>query len=321
MLTRRSILTVGSVLVALAAAPAADAQEVTLRAATFLPANAIYSQIFKRWTDEVNKRGKGTLQITVVGPEAVPTFEQWNAVKSGVVDMHNGPPAYYVGTLVEGEAAILADIPVAEQRKNGALAYLNKLHNEKMNVWLLTAYADGVGFHAYTTKPHKPGAKPFEGMRLRSTPNFKRFFEDLGATTVTLPPGEVFTALERNVVDGYGWPRWGIQDLGWTKLTKFRYDPGFYNVIVNIMVNLDRWKKLDKKQQDFLTEMSIWLEGEWPKWRAEINAKEADIQDKGGVKVVDMGPEFRKRAHDIYWEALAKLSPTHIPELRKLLTK
>jgi hypothetical protein len=91
-------------------------------------------------------------------------------------------------------------------------------------------------------------------------------------------------------------------------------------VIVNIMVNLDRWKKLDKRQQDFLTEMSIWLENEWPKWRDEFNAKEAAIQEKGGVKVVDMGPGFRKRAHDIYWDALAKLSPQHIPALRKLLT-
>jgi TRAP-type C4-dicarboxylate transport system substrate-binding protein len=223
--------------------------------------------------------------------------------------------------MVEGETAILADIPVSEQRKNGALAYLNKLHNEKMNVWLLTAYADGVGFHVYTSKPHKAGDKPFDGFRLRSSPNFKRFFEDLGAQTVTLPPGEVFTAMERNVVDGYGWPRWGIQDMGWTKLTKFRYDPGFYNVIVNLLVNLDRWKKLDKKQQDFLTEMSVWLEGEWPKWREEYNKADADVQEKAGIKVVDMGPGFRKRAHDIYWEALAKLSPQHIPELRKLLTK
>ena len=322
MRSGRRIWSAAAVVAALLAAPgAAPAEEATLRAASFLPLSSTYGLIFKRWADEVNKRGKGIMQITIVGPEAVPTFEQWNAVKSGVVDMHSGPPAYYVGTLVEGEAAILADIPVSAQRKNGALAYLNKLHNEKMNVWLLTAFADGVGFHIYTTKPAKAGDKPFEGMRLRSAPNFKRFFEDLGATTVTLPPGEVFTALERNVVDGYGWPRWGIQDMGWTKLTKFRYDPGFYNVIVNIMVNLDRWKKLDKKQQDFLTEMAVWLEDEWPKWRAEIDAKEADVQEKGGVKVVDMGPAFRKRAHDIYWEALAKLSPQHVPELRKLLTK
>jgi len=200
MRARRSLLGLAAGLAAAALLThAGSAQEATLRAASFLPLSVNYGQIFKRWVDEVNKRGKGIVQITVVGPEAVPTFEQWNAVKSGVVDMHSGPPAYYVGTMVEGEAAILADIPVSAQRKNGALDYLNKLHNEKMNVWLLTAYADGVSFHVYTTKPHKAGDKPFDGFRLRSTPNFKRFFEDLGAQTITLPPGEVFTALERNV--------------------------------------------------------------------------------------------------------------------------
>ena len=302
------------------AAPAL-AQEAKLRAASFLPVTVNYGAMFKRWVDVVNEKGKGIVQITVVGPEAVPTLDQWNAVKTGVVDMHAGPPAYYSGTMIEGEVAILTDVPAAEQRKNGALAYFNKLHNEKLNVWLLTSYADGVGFHIYTTKPHKAGAKPFEGFRLRSAPNFKRFFEDLGATPITMAPGDVFTGLERNVVDGYGWPRWGIQDMGWSKLTKFRYDPGFYNVICNIMVNLDRWKKLTKPQQDFLTEMSVWLETEWPKWRDEINKKEADILERSGVKLVDLGPAHRQRAHDIYWAALTAQSPVHVPALRKLLTK
>ena len=30
--------------------------------------------------------------------------------------------------------------------------------------------------------------------------------EALGGTAITTPPGEVYTALERGVVDGYGWP-------------------------------------------------------------------------------------------------------------------
>ncbi len=41
-------------------------------------------------------------------------------------------------------------------------------------------------------------------------------------------PGEVYTALERGVVDGYGWPITGIFDLGWHEKTKYRVDPGFY---------------------------------------------------------------------------------------------
>jgi TRAP-type mannitol/chloroaromatic compound transport system substrate-binding protein len=46
-------------------------------------------------------------------------------------------------------------------------------------------------------------------------------------------PGEVYTALERGVVDGYGWPTAGIFDLGWHEKTKFRVDPGFYTAEVS----------------------------------------------------------------------------------------
>ena len=47
-------------------------------------------------------------------------------------------------------------------------------------------------------------------------------------------PGEVYTALERGVVDGYGWPIGGIFDLNWHERTKFRVDPGFYDAEVSL---------------------------------------------------------------------------------------
>ena len=55
---------------------------------------------------------------------------------------------------------------------------------------------------------------------------------------VQTAPGEVYTALERGVVDGYGWPVTGIFDLGWDKVTKFRMEPAFYSVEVNVLVQV-----------------------------------------------------------------------------------
>ncbi|TAK81441.1 MAG: ABC transporter substrate-binding protein [Betaproteobacteria bacterium] len=318
----RRLLSVAA-LAAMGLSAPAGAQEVTLKAAVFVPPTSVYGAIFKRWADEVNRRGKGTLQINSVGPEAVPTFEQWNAVKSGVVDMHAGPPAYYLGQVVETESMVLSDYSVPEMRKNGTLKLFDEYHRQKLNAVQLTAYGDGVGFNLYTIRPINTAnkEKPLEGFTLRATPNFIPFFIALGARTVTTPPGEIYTALERRTVDGYGWPIWGIGDFQWTKFTKYRYDPSFFSVIVNILVNQDRFNKLGKKQRDFLHEMSLWMEAEFPKWRAEINAKEADIQKKAGVEVVDMGPAWRKKAHDVYWEALAKRAPEGIAKLRPLLTK
>jgi TRAP-type C4-dicarboxylate transport system substrate-binding protein len=300
----------------------AAAQEIRLRAASFLPPNQSFGLPLKRWIDELNRRGKGILQVDLVGPEAVPTAEQPNAVKTGVVDLHSGPPTFYRGTLIEGEVMSLSEISVAEMKKNGSWEYLNKLHAEKMNVMLLTGFGDGVNFHIYTSRAAGTDKqKPFDGFVLRTAPIYKAFFESIGAKTVMIVPGEVFTALERNMVQGYGWPLWGVKDMGWLKHTRFRYDPGFFNVAVNIMINLDRWKKLDKKQQDFLTQMAIWMDEEWPKWRKEAEGVEAQIQKEAGVQVVNMGPELRKRAHDAFWGELEAASPQHVGHLKKLVTK
>jgi TRAP-type C4-dicarboxylate transport system substrate-binding protein len=319
----RSLLWVASLAVFLALSAGASAQEVKLRLVSFVPANTGSGFPAKRWVDEVNRRGKGVLQIDMVGPEAIPVPEQPNAVKTGVVDLHSGPPAYYHGTLIEGETLTLSDMTTAELKKNGAWDYLNKLHADKLNVMLLTGFGDGVDFHIYTTKPANIADKtrPFSGFTLRGVPVYKAFFESLGAQVVSTAPGEVYTALERNMVQGYGWPLWGIKDLGWIKLTKYRYDPGFYNVSVNIMINLDRWKKLDKRQQDLLKETSDWLEVEWLKWRAETTPLEEKIQRDGGVQVINLGPELHKRAHDIFWNELEAASPQHIGYLKKLMRK
>lgn len=318
----RAIVTMAAVAAFVWAAPA-GAQEVRFKAASFLPLTQSFGIHFKRWVDETNRRGKGVLQIDAVGPEAIPVPEQPNAVKSGVIQMHYGPPTFYTGTMWEGESLSLSERTIKELRANGAWAYLDRLHQEKMNSVLLAGLGDGVKFFVYTTTPAKADDKdkPMAGLTLRSVPLYRVFFESLGARTVSLPPGEVFTALERKVVQGYGWPRWGIKDLGWLPVTKFRYGPGFFNVNVNVLVNLDAWKKLGAPQKKLLNDMAAWLDDEWPKWREAQNADEDKIQKDAGVQYVDLGAWFSKRAHDAYWEDLAKKSPQHIPALRKLVTK
>jgi TRAP-type C4-dicarboxylate transport system substrate-binding protein len=319
---KRAVALAAISIAAFASSPV-SAQEAKLKAASFLPLTQSFGVHFKRWVDEVNRRGKGVLQIDAVGPEAIPVPEQPNAVKNGVVQMHYGPPTFYTGTMWEGEALSLSERTIKDLRANGAWDYLNKLHMEKMNVVLLGGLGDGVNFFVYTTTPVKSDNKdkPMEGLTLRSVPLYRVFFESLGARAVSLPPGEVFTALERKVVQGYGWPRWGIKDMGWLPVTKFRHGPGFFNVNVNVLVNVDAWKKLTPPQQKLLNDMALWLDDEWPKWRQAQDADEDKIQRDAGVQYVDLGAWFSKRAHDAYWADLEKKSPQHIPALRKLVTK
>jgi len=315
----RRIAACASVLAATALATSALAAEVRLKAAAFLPVKSVYVQQFVRWTDEVNKQCAGKVSISTVGPEAIKSLEQWNALKNGVVDMHFGPPNYYVGALPEGDVISVARNESAEQRKNGAWALINEAHNQKLNAWYLTHLMNGVRFHIYTSKPAKDGR--FDSFRLRSTPIYDVFFKSLGGLPVRMAPPEVHTALERGTVDGYGWPLWGIADFGWDKYTKYRHGPGFVSAAVAILANQEKWKSLDGEQRACLTRMAEWAESEWPKWRAEEDGKQRAVQDKAGIKYVDLGPGFAKQAEDLYWELLAKGNPEFVSKVRPLLSK
>ena len=121
---------------------------------------------------------------------------------------------------------ILAKNETAEQRKNGAWAMVNELHKKKMNAIYLTNILNGVNFYLYTNKPAVN--KRFEGFRLRSVAIYDGFFKSLGAQPLRMSAPQVYTALERKTVDGYGWPLWGIKDFGWDKHTKYRHGPWIF---------------------------------------------------------------------------------------------
>jgi TRAP-type C4-dicarboxylate transport system substrate-binding protein len=304
-----------------AAATAVHGQEVTLRAASFVPANTTFGEMCGRFIEHVNANNKGLIQIRFVGgPDAIPSFEQGNALRTGVLDVACLPPAFYVSVMPEADVAILSTLSTKQQRQSGAWDALNKAHNQRMNAWLLAAYGEGVPFHVFTNKPVKTIAD-MKQLKLRTTPNYTPFFKTLGATLVNTAPGEVRTALERGVVDGYGWPLIGIFDLGWADHTKYRIDPGFYAVVVNVLVNQKRWEGFTDAQRAALTKSAAWLEEENVKWAAEKAASESKRQAEAKIEIINLGPEFRKQAYDAYWAEITARAPDAAKTLRPLFDK
>ena len=245
--------------IALSIAPAA-AQEVTLRAVTSFAEGTQFSKNFERFIEKVNNDGKGVVKINYIGgPRAMPPFEVGNAVRTKVVDIANVTGAFYTNLMPEADGFKLVSKPMSEQRKNGTWEFINQLHNQKLNAQYLARQFHNVPFHIYLNK--KPDKLDFTGLKVRVTPVYKDIVEALGGTAITTPPGEVYTALERGVVDGYGWPVSGIFDLGWEKVTKFRLEPAFYSVEVNVLVNLDTWKSLTDAQRKVLTDAALVARG------------------------------------------------------------
>jgi TRAP-type C4-dicarboxylate transport system substrate-binding protein len=293
------------------------AQETTLSAVVFVPRNTTFGEIFVRFVDQVNKEGKGLVQINLRGgPDAIPTFEQGNALRTGVVDMVSLAPTFYTNVCPECDAQILAPLQTPQLKKTPFWTALQKYTSQKLNAHILSAYGDGVGFHIWTTKA--PAGGTLKGMRLRTTPNYTPLFTTLGVSLVQTAPGEVLTALERGVVDGYGWPAIGMFDMGWGAHTKYRIDPGFYNVIVNVLVNENKWKSLREDQRAFLNRMGAWLEAENVRWVEERKGADDKRIKEATIQIVDLGANHRKVAYDAYWEFLLKRAPEPAAELKSL---
>ncbi len=173
---------------------------------------------------------QGRVQIRIVGgPEAVPADGQAQAVKIGVLDLASIPPAYYKSAMVEGDAQVLSNMTVAEQRKSGAYAMLNKIATDKHERSITsppTAWACRFIFYVTKDMPVAKPRRPGRACASAAQPNYNAIFKKYSIAGVNVAAPEVYTALERGVVQGYGWPLWGINDFGWDKLTKMRVDPG-----------------------------------------------------------------------------------------------
>jgi TRAP-type transport system periplasmic protein len=315
----RKLLGLVALGVGLGVAPA-SAQEVVLRAVTAFAEGTQFSKNFERFIEKVNADGKGVLRVNYIGgPRAMPPFEVGNAVRTKVVDIANVTGAFYTNLMPEADAFKLFAKSMDEQRRNGSWDFINQLHNQKLNAHYLARQFHNVPFHIYLNK--KPDRLDFSGLKVRVTPVYKDIVEALGGTAITTAPGEVYTALERGVVDGYGWPVSGIFDLGWDKVTKFRLEPAFYSVEVNVLVNLDTWKALSDPQRKVLSDAALWLEGLDAENTAAV-AAEREKQAKAGIQPIDFGPEesrkFLEKANEVAWQSVLKRVPDSGAKLRQL---
>lgn len=296
----------------------AQAEEITLKAVTAFGQDTYFNQRFKQFVEKVNAEGKGLVQIKVIGgPESMPPFEVGNSVRAGVVDLANSTGVFHANMVPETLAMTLTDKTMAELRANGGYALMDKIHRDKANMVWLARLSDGLEYHVYTNK--KVDSADFSGLKLRGVPVYRSFFQALGATPLQVAPGEVFTALERGVVDGYGWPSVGIFDLGWQEKTQYRVEPGFYNVEVSLFMNQNAWEKLDDDQRAFLNQQVAWVESLNASAAADAEM-EKQQQAEAGIEAIVLSGEqagrFQTLSQQAGWQAVEQLSPQYVQQLK-----
>jgi TRAP-type C4-dicarboxylate transport system substrate-binding protein len=319
--TTRFHLAVGCLAAWFSGCAAAGAQEVTLRAANAFPVGSYYARNFEAFVKKVNDEGKGLVHINYIGgPEAIPTFQLANAIKTGVVDLGNTTTSYTASIVPEGQVLNYTDLTTAEMRKNGAMDYLNTIFLAK-GLYYYARTGEGTRFYIYTNKPLESGK--LAGLKIRSAPIYQAFFGKMGITGVQLAPGEVYSALENNVIDGYAWPLIGIFDFNWQDKTKYRIEPGFYSMELGVIFNAKTWQSLTPTQRAFLDKERVWLENLAVESTKQDAPKEIARQQAAGIQVLKLDDAYAatmlKTAYDAAWDSIVALSPTNGAKLRAMM--
>lgn len=310
---------IGGLLASSLMVPAAYAEE-TISAVHAFPTTLIYTQSFLKFVDKVNEAGKGVVQIEVRGgPEAIGMFQQPDAVRDGVVDMVYTPGSFYGGALPEKDALVASNLTAVEARANGGIDMIDEIHQSKMGVKYLGWFDSGVCYNLWTRDAPEfdaDGNLKVEGLKLRGNAVYNAFFNEyLGAQVIDLPTTEVYSALERGVVDATGWTQIGLIDLKWNEFLNYRIEPCFFSTDLGVIVNLERWDSLSDEAKKILQDAAIAHEAESV---AELKKKrDADFAalEAGGMKVVSLEGEakanYLNAAREKTWARMKGLMAEH----------
>jgi TRAP-type C4-dicarboxylate transport system substrate-binding protein len=216
-----------------------------------------------RYAEAVKAMSGGAIEISIFGVGAiVPMKETLEAVSSGTLDIAMYPEGFWYKTIPvswvgQGIPFVFRDLEEAKyfMLKKGYLDLLREGY-AKHNVHVIPYEAFTIGL---MTKQPVNKAEDLKGMKLRAYGTMADWLGKLGASTVVIPGGELYTALATGVVSG---AHWG--DAGPMYIMKFhevlknymKPEPaiGSWN---NLIVNADLWKKFTPEQKAMMETTGI----------------------------------------------------------------
>lgn len=238
------------------------------------------------WAKRVETMSDGALKIEVLPTKAVvPHRETIDAVANGILDGDLNAVSYFSGR--DPAFAILGDLIAGYDTPDqvqtfcmhgGGKEILQKLYDKytkgKVHVIGCGPYAK----EALVAKKPINNVAEFAGVKIRSPEGLaSEVFKRAGASPVSLPFSEVYTALEKGIVDAADASAYVNNAAhGMHKIAKYPLYPGIHSMaVLQFIVNKDVWNKLTPGQQVML---ETWYIAAYTSMR-----READLQDRALV--------------------------------------
>ena len=292
------------------------------------------------WQQKVGIMSGGSIELEVLPTKAVvPHRETIDAVANGILDGDLNAVSYFAGR--DPAFGIIGDLiagyDTPEQvrtfcQEGGGKEILQKLYDKhtdgKVHVIGCGPYAK----EALVSTVAINGVADFAGVKIRSPEGLAAdVFRKAGASPTSLPFSEVYTALEKGVVDAADASAFVNNEAhGMHKIAKYPLYPGIHSMaVLQFIMNKDVWNGLSEQEQTIL---ETWYVAAYTSMR-----RQADLQDRelvagykqsGEVTIIDWTLDERKKFREIAvdaWEEAAAKSDlaqealnAHLTYMRKI---
>jgi TRAP-type C4-dicarboxylate transport system substrate-binding protein len=298
---------------------------ITLNAVGIAPINDPTIQPTQGWMKDVAAATNGRVSVRWKGgPDVIAANDQFDAVVNGVVEAGFNVAGYYDNRAPELRAFNLSQNLPWEERQNGFYDFMVQRH-EKLGVRYLGRWLNNNPFYIFLKKPVQR-IGDLKGVKLRGAGTlYVPFMRALDTTPVNIPIPEIYTSLERGVVDGFAHPALGFRAHGWHKLAKYIVDHPVWAPNATILVNLKAWNAMPKNLQAAVIKATAdWERKDYRDLGALRDKEWKEIQSEG-VTLIKLPPDdarrYRQLSIDVQWQYLESRVPDLVPQLKKLTAK
>ena len=292
----------GAAAAALLSATAPAGAQTTIRLLSAWPPNTSMIQVGEtKFIANVEAASNKEIKFVRNGPETVPPFQQLQPLSTGVFQLLYTTPSYHqadtgMGAAIDG---LLATDP-KKLRDSGVMEWLNAYYRKKFGVVILSLVPCPP--NQFVMREALPADGTLKGRKVRTNAAFEGIVRGLGGSPVGLPPGEIYSAMEKGVIDGTAGPQHAAADYKFYEVGKFMTRPGYGHSTLILMANAAAFDALPEKVRKMLQEEAIRMETYGAEEMVAVTAQQNATMEQKGVKISQFPPEVAAKLPQLFAE-------------------
>ena len=301
-------------------AGSAAAQAHTFRFQSSDPAGNPNFVMQQEWTKIVAEKTDGAIQIELLPVESLVAHnETQDAIAAGILDGHITDVSYFAGK--DPAFGLIANPVGAYSDPQEMFDFIYEGGGMELMRELEAPYGlqfigpTSPGLEAFVSKVPLEGVADLQGLKLRAPEGLvQNVFAAAGAAPVNLPGSEVFTSLDKGVIEAADYNVFSTnQAQGLHDVAPHPVYPGFHSLpLIEISMSKAKWDQLSPELQTALEE-SVKEFGQLQTSTVKQKDQEAVEAAKAGGKITvhDWSAEERAKFREIAmgeWEKVAERS-------------